>query len=64
MALLPQITIESLTYGFTAGLMCERFNLGIFKSLALAMLCGRLMLLAALAVIYWGRIIPSPLMLP
>jgi riboflavin transporter FmnP len=64
MALLPQITIESLTYGFTAGLLRERLNLGSFKSLALSMLCGRLMLLAAVTVIYWSRSIPLPLTIP
>jgi hypothetical protein len=63
-ALLPQITIESLTYGFTAGMLRERFNLGIFKSLLISMLCGRLMLLVAVAVIYEGRSVPSPLVLP
>ena len=62
--LLPQITLESIGFGFAAGLMRERFNLGIVKSLALSMLCGWLMLLVAVTVIYWGRSIPAPLMLP
>ena len=62
--LLPQITLESIGFGFAAGLMRERFNLGIIKSLALSMLGGWLMLLVAVTVIYWGRSIPSPLMLP
>jgi hypothetical protein len=63
-SLLPQITLESMGFGFAAGLLRERFNLGIFKSLALSILCGWLMLLAAVTVIFWGRSIPSPLTLP
>jgi hypothetical protein len=64
MVLLPQVTIESVTYGFTAGLLREKFNLGIIKSLALSMLCGRLILLVAVTALYWGRAVPSPLMFP
>lgn len=62
--LLPQITLESIGFGLAAGLLRERFNLGIVKSLVLSMLCGWLILLAAVTVIYWGGSIPSPLMLP
>ncbi|MGA2158789.1 MAG: ECF transporter S component [Dehalococcoidia bacterium] len=62
--LLPQITLESMGFGFAAGLLRERFNLSIVKSLVLSMLCGWLMLLLAVTVIFWGRSIPSPLMLP
>ena len=63
-ALLPQITLESIGFGFAAGLLRERFNQGIIKSLVLSMLCGWLILLIAVTVIYWGRSIPSPLTLP
>jgi hypothetical protein len=61
LALLPQITIENSAYGFTAGLLRERFNLGIYKSLLFSMLGGRLALLWAVTFIYWNNVIPIPM---
>jgi len=62
--LLPQITFESIAFGLASGLLRERFNFGIIKSLALSMLCGWLALLVAVTVMYLGRSVPAPLMMP
>ena len=61
LVLLPQITIENSVYGFTAGVLRERFNLSVFKSLLCSMLIGRIALLLAVTFIYWNNDIPIPM---
>ena len=50
--ILPQIVIELSIYGLVAGILREKFNLGVIWSLLGAMIAGRLALCLAAAVIY------------
>ncbi len=58
LAVLPQITVEVSGYGLAAGMLREKFNLGIFWSVFGAMLIGRLFLGMAVLLIYLGGVNP------
>jgi hypothetical protein len=60
LVLLPQITFELIFYGIAAGILREKFNLGIIWALLGAMLIGRLALGLAVLALYWGKAIPIP----
>jgi len=63
-ALLTQLTLENMAYGFTAGFLREKFGLGIFRSLIMSMLGGRLILLLGVSLIYLGQPLPAPSVMP
>lgn len=60
LTLLPQITLELITYGVVAGLLREKFNLRTIWALFGAMLSGRLALGLAVLLLYCGTAIPIP----
>ena len=58
---LPQITIECVSYGLIAGLLRGKFHLGVIWSLIGAMILGRLARLAfvgAVFLLYGGEVSP------
>jgi thiamine transporter ThiT len=57
--ILPQITVELLTYGFVAGVLRQRFHRGVLSSLVGAMVAGRLALGAAVLLLYAGEVNPA-----
>ncbi len=58
LAVLPQITVEIVFYGLAAGILRERFKLGIIWSVVGAMLIGRLFLGLAVLLVYLGGVNP------
>jgi uncharacterized membrane protein len=55
-SILPSMTLELLTYGFLTGFLRERAGMSAFLSVAIALLAGRVVFIAA---VFFGNVVTT-----